>query len=75
MNIRSSIAVIKSTFCNYFAAQMVQNFFPCKCIILVWHILINFSTGFWKFTLQTQKVRLPQQPKKRLMESLVSGSF
>lgn len=75
MNIRLSIAVIKSTFCNYFAAQMVQNFFPSKCIILVWHILINFSTGFWKFTLQTQKVRLPQQPKKRLMESLVSGSF
>lgn len=36
---------------------------------------INFSTGFQKFPLQTQKVRLPQQPKKRLMESLVSGSF
>ncbi|WP_417306563.1 hypothetical protein [Dysosmobacter sp.] len=35
----------------------------------------HFSTGFQKFPLQTQKVRLPQQPKKRLMESLVSGSF
>ena len=34
MNIRVPIAVIKSTFCNYFAAQMVQNFFPCKCITL-----------------------------------------
>lgn len=75
MNIRLSITVIKSSFCNYFAAQTVQNSFPRKCIILVWHILINFSTGFWKFTLQTQKVRLPQQPKKRLTESLVSGSF
>lgn len=70
-----SIAVIKSSPCNYFAAQMVQNSFPRKCIILVWHIFINFSTGFQKFPLQTQKVRLPQQPKKRLMESLVSGSF
>lgn len=75
MNIRLSIAVIKSSFCNYFAAQTVQNPFPRKCIISVWHILINFSTGFWKFTLQTQEVRLPQQPKKRLTESLVSGSF
>jgi len=75
MNIRLSIAVIKSSFCNYFAAKTVQNSFPRKCIILVWHILINFSTGFLKFTLQTQKVRLPQQPKKRLTESLVSGSF
>lgn len=46
MNIRLSIAVIKSSFCNYFAAQTVQNSFPRKCIILVWHILINFSTGF-----------------------------
>lgn len=70
-----SIAVIKSSPCYYFAAQMVQSSFPRKCIILVWHILINFSTGFQKFPLQTQKVRLPQQPKKRLMESLVSDSF
>lgn len=75
MNIRLSIAVIKFCFCNYFAVQTVQNSFPSKCIILVRHILINFSTGFWKFTLQTQKVRLPPQPKKRLTESLVSGSF
>ena len=35
MNIRSSISVIKSSFCNYFAAQTVQNSFPRKCIILV----------------------------------------
>ena len=75
MNIRLSIAVIKSSPCYYFAAQMVQNSFPRKCIILVCHIFINFSTGFQKFPLQTQKVRLPRQPKKRLMESLVSGSF
>jgi hypothetical protein len=47
MNIRLSIAVIKFSFCNYFAAQTVQNSFPRKCIILVWHILINFSTGFF----------------------------
>ena len=33
MNIRLSIAVIKFSFCNYFAAQ---NSFPRKCIILVW---------------------------------------
>ena len=48
-NISLSIAVIKSSPCYYFAAQMVQNFFPRKCIILVWHIFINFSTDFLKF--------------------------
>ena len=35
LNIRLSIAVIKSSPCYYFAAQMVQNSFPRKCIILV----------------------------------------
>lgn len=35
MNIRLSIAVIKPSFCNYFAAQTVQNSFSSKCIILV----------------------------------------
>ena len=75
MNIRLSIAVIKSSPCYYFAAQMVQNSFPRKCIILVWHIFINFSTGFQKFPLQTQKVRLPQQPKKRLIEALYQVLF
>ena len=49
MNIRLSIAVIKFSFCNYFAAQRCKWYKtpPPKCIILVWHILINFSTVFF----------------------------
>jgi len=30
---------------------------------------------FFEISSQTQKIRLPQQPKNRRMESLVSGSF
>ena len=74
MNIRSSIAVIKSSFCNYFAAQTVQNSFPRKYIILVWHILINFSTVFLEIHAINTK-NPSAAAKKRLMESLVSGSF
>ena len=71
MNIRLSIAVIKFSFCNYFAAQ---NSFPRKCIILVWHILINFSTVFLE--IHAESTKSPSAAaKKRLMESLVSGSF
>lgn len=74
MNIRLSIAVIKPSFCNYFAAQTVQNSFPSKCIILVWHILINFSTVFLE--IHAVSTKSPSAAaKKRLMESLVSGSF
>ena len=70
-----SIAVIKPSLCNYFAAQMVQNSFPRKCIILVWHIIINFSTGFQKFRPKHKKVHLPQQSKKRPMEALYQVLF
>lgn len=74
MNIRSSIAVIKFSFCNYFAAQTVQISFPRKYIILVWHILINFSTVFLE--IHAANTKSPSAAaKKRLMESLVSGSF
>ena len=74
MNIRSSIAVIKFSFCNYFAVQTVQNSFHRKCIVLVWHILINFSTVFLE--IHAVSTKSPSAAaKKRLMESLVSGSF
>lgn len=55
MNIRSSIAVIKSSFCNYFAAQTVQNSFPRKCIILVWHIRINQRDIFQHVPITSRK--------------------